>query len=119
MKIIIDYKDLQYVVFYKQQNDDNEVYIDFAAYKIIGTDLEDKKIKFQKKDSTSSTDFVDKIEDAQVSISGWVKWNDWSYCSFDDEGIHFCFREEIVRFGTLMQTIFDECSQMIKKIELR
>jgi hypothetical protein len=102
-EIVREWRDLGYYLI--MEEGDNECFADFKVYKIV----DDKELVFQNKYEDVSFPTT-KVEDAEVFVSGSLRWD--GCCNFnfdcqDDCMIHTCEREELLNIGVLLSRIWD------------
>ena len=74
----------------------------------------DEKEAFQKKGSTHSPDPVYSIDEAEVFVSGYIKWDGCANLQFEDKGyLHFCSKEEAENVGKMFGRLYDLAKSML------
>ena len=71
---------------------------------------------FLKKDADSGTDSVETVEEAQVYLSGSIKWDGCSNLHFGEQkrcSLHFCGKQEAMNVGVLMGRLYDLAAKII------
>ena len=71
---------------------------------------------FNRADYCSSPDTVYTTDEAQVFLSGSIKWDGCSNLRFDEQDhvmLHFCSRDEAVAVGTLLGRLYDMAKELI------
>lgn len=92
----------------------HEFRVEYIIYEILGR-CEDGEVLWHKDGASCSMDQADGLEDAEVFISGQVKWDGCSDWNFDaNEGcmIHMCDKDGLVSIGRVMA----ECWDMTKEL---
>lgn len=88
-----------------------KIYARFDAVASDGTPL-----PFQRKDSTSHPDPVATIDEAEIFISGHVKWDHCSNWTFDESErccIHFCERDKIKNISLILEACYDWTAELL------
>ncbi len=79
----------------------------FEVYKIAGTQ-DDGTLLYDRKGATSWPDPVETLDEAQMFLSGDVKWDGCSNWVFEEPPmIHFCSRQELVDVGLVLAACWD------------
>jgi hypothetical protein len=76
---------------------------------------------FPRKGAISGTDSVETTEEAQVYLSGSIKWDGCSNLYFDEQdsiegtkcSLHFCGKQEAMNVGVLMGRLYDLAAKII------
>lgn len=102
---IHDLRDLGYVVRFEWKDESNVYWVDFELYDNL--EYGEGPIVFQRRGAPARPDPVSSIEEAQVLVSGNVKWDGCSNWNFVDDCFHFCDGEAIVRFGKALREVYD------------
>lgn len=94
-----------------KQTDDSErvVYVEFKAYKVIGWDTKTGAAVFEKADDPCCGPTESPCE-AEVFLSGSVKWDgcsNWRFDSQDDVMIHFCSVGQAENVGKLFRWLYE------------
>jgi len=92
-----------------------EFHVDYFIYDIAGF-TEDNLPLLQKKDATFYPDPVESMEDAEVFLHGFVKWDGCSNWHFDEQDrlmIHGCGRADIQRIGDIMAACWDWTAEIL------
>lgn len=87
--------------------------VDFYAYQIVGN-AEDGSYLYQRKGS-DCLDPVADIEEAEVFVSGAVRWDgcsDWRFDEQDRCALHACSYQELLDWGELL----GRCHELTKEL---
>lgn len=98
---------------------DNGLFIDFKVYEIIGGDINNpNRPLFHKINYQNSNDDTENLEEAQVYLSGTVKWDGCSNLKFDEQDnvmLHFCSRNDIKNLGIMLEKLYDIAIELMPK----
>lgn len=88
-----------------------EHYVEYFIYDIVGfeDDNADKPL-WQRAGSHTSPDCVETLDQAEVYLSGSIKWDGCSNWKFDEQDrcmLHACDREGLLRYGLVMALCWD------------
>lgn len=82
-----------------------EHWVDFKAYESIGESHSVGGSKMFRK--TSSNDFTENVDDAEVAINGYVKWD--GCCEMSGPKPHFCGRLSVREYTQVMLELHKLC----------
>jgi hypothetical protein len=88
----------------------------FHVYEVIGW-LDDEKgtKEYQRKDASTSPDFGESIDEAEIFLKGQIKWDGCSDLYLGDSGyFHFCGKQDALRLGALINYLYDKCAEYLK-----
>jgi len=89
----------------------NEYHVDYTVYDHDGVNVEDNSPRFHRRGATSSPDMVESINDAEIFLHGYVKWDGCSNWYFDEQKdgmmLHGCYRLDVLRFGLILAECWD------------
>lgn len=91
-------------------------WVEYAIYDIEGYTSIDNMPLWHKADSEEYPDCVESLSEAEVYISGSVKWDGCSNWNIDENErgmLHGCSRQDIQRIGDIMAQCWDWTSQLI------
>jgi len=91
---------------------------DVKVYKIVsrGVDINNTPM-FQRKDSPCSPDPVLTVEEAEVYLEGYLKWDG---CSDLDQGKHhYCDEQGLIRHAMLLNYLWQRAHQLMEASEFR
>lgn len=106
--VIKHFDDIGYVVW-ARIGEANDCYVDVKAYAINARDT-DGIYLYQRAGATNSMDLVESINEAELFLSGSVKWDGCSNLRFDEQDhvmLHFCSKKDAVAIGTLLGRVYD------------
>lgn len=89
--------------------------VDFDIYMIAGYDFDvsaDGAIYFHQKGKATSPHHVNDIENAEVFITGSVKWDGCSNWTMQSNYFHACSRAELARIGEVLGRCFDMAAKL-------
>lgn len=111
------YRDLGDPPFYVvMTGDPTEAYVEFKVYSIIGHGR-NKEIYLEKIDGECG-DQVQKVEEAEVYLSGSIKFDGCSNMKFDEQDrvmLHFCGRKQAVDIGVLMDRLYSLAAELMPR----
>ena len=87
----------------------------YAIYDIVGQKVDDSFIPVWLADDDRQTD---KMDDAQVFLSGNVRWDgcsNWYFNAQNECMIHACNRKEVERIGEVMALCWDWTAELCEK----
>lgn len=93
----------------------NEYYTDFKVYKITAWSMNNSTRYYENKNKQRTH-----IENADVFMSGHIKWDGCSNIKFDEQDrcmLHFCGKKDAMKIGELMERLYDEGSKYIEHID--
>jgi len=97
-----------------------EYHVDFKVYELLGT--KDGQPVFQCADTLSSPDPVSAVEEAQVYLSGHIKWDGCANLLFDAQevcgvpcSLHFCGKSAATSVGTLLGRMYDLMPELLPR----
>lgn len=94
----------------------HEHYAEFTVYTVLWLSEEDRPI-FQKKDAMTSPEPTTDLSQAEVYLSGSVKWDGCSNLTFGDDSnyaLHFCGKKEAIEnTGNLIANVYDLAKDII------
>lgn len=93
--------------------------VDFKIYDHEGQ-TESGEPLFHKAGSPSSPDPVESFSDADVYLSGIVKWDgcsDWHFDEQDRVMLHGCCKKDVVRFGLIMGECWDLAAKFLDNFD--
>lgn len=105
MKIVKHFTNLNFTIAAKPQ----EYIVEYEIFDHDGI-TDNGEPLFHKRGSISSPDTVESIEEAEVYLSGYVKWDgcsNWYFNEQDRVMLHGCCRDDILRYGLIMAECFD------------
>lgn len=92
-------------------------YVEFEVFHSTGETVWEKGVSidpprrnYERKDSRSSNDQTDNIDEAQRMLEGSVKWDGCSNIQFfPDDGAytHFCGKNGAMEIGQVLATVYD------------
>lgn len=108
------FTDLEYYVVYEVHG----YHVDYTVYPVFAMYHEDGKL-----DTTKGVPLVEKdmggspvytIEEAEVTVTGFVKWDGCSNWDFKTSEcmMHFCEREQMVQLGELLGRLYDMTAEL-------
>lgn len=86
----------------------HDIVLEFMVFKVTG-EYADGTSSFELRDS-SSCDATENLSEAQVFLSGSIKWDGCSNWHFDDQDncmLHFCGVKDASSIGRLMERMYD------------
>lgn len=93
----------------------HEHYAEFTVYTVLW--LEEGKPFFQEKEAMTSPEPTTDLNEAEVYLSGSVKWDGCSNLMFDaqnDCALHFCGKKEAIEnTGGLIAKVYDLAKEII------
>lgn len=110
-EIIRDVGDYEIVITQKPSH-----WLGFNVYRVIGR-LENGTRVYNRDGYKSSPDPVEDRAEAQVFMSGSIKWDGCSDITIDDEPLHFCGRSSMEEFTALLPAIYDLAAELIPSYE--
>ena len=88
----------------------NEAYVEYEVRDVF---VDDGHLSFKHKDNTHPGD-TSEVEEAEILVSGTIKFDGCSDTRFGDGGYyHGCFREHMTRLGPLYDHLFDWAMELI------
>lgn len=112
IKIQKDFKDLFFSIVL-EFSDVNALSVNFKLYEIHSTSLNFTEIYWPSKNSKSSEDITDKIEDAEVLGEGYLKWDGCGNLSIKD--FHVCGRSTMEDLGKILLELYDFATTSINR----
>ncbi|BAW19146.1 hypothetical protein [Ralstonia phage RP31] len=91
-----------------------EYRVEYTVYHIEGIGPDDAPL-WHEKDASSSPSPVEKLEDAEVFLHGSVKWDgcsDWILDELQNNYMHSCDREGLLRVGEVMARCWDWTAEL-------
>ena len=110
------WNDIFYAALLEYEGDD-PYRVEMTVYATIDTATNGNTI-YRLVDTQNDT--TTKIEDAEVYMHGWIKWDECSDMHFDDQDctmIHFCGREHIACFCEMLHRLYDEAGKIMEREE--
>lgn len=88
-----------------------DTWLDFKAYECIGEETHPNAGRklFYKKDWRTSSDHAESIEDAEVTVEGFVKWDGCSEMSAGRLSPHFCGKHDVEAYGQALAEFHKLC----------
>lgn len=83
-----------------------EYHADFKVYRVWQVLEPWDGVGFQRKGSDIEPDFVQLVEEAEVFLSGFVKWDGCSNWDFGEGSIHFCDVDSAAEIGELFRKLY-------------
>ncbi len=83
--------------------------VDYKVYKIGGKNHDDQLIWCKDTDH-GCNGYCDKLEEADLYLHGYVKWDgcsNWHFDEQDDVMLHFCEREQMENIGKILTKCYD------------
>ena len=117
--------DFALVLSWKEDGKDGDEgvhWIDFAAYIVVchvrdtkGFDpkLPPEACLFAKRDATPTERVTTNINDAEVFVTGFIKWDGCSEWHFDEGGYHACGLEQAERVGRIARVLYQEAGNIM------
>lgn len=103
------FADLEYYITYEVHDYRVEyvVYPVFSMYQGDGTLDTSNGVPLVEKDRGATPAY--RTEDAEVTVTGFIKWDGCSNWDFKTGGcmLHFCDREQMVQLGELLGRLYD------------
>ena len=92
------------IVFESEPNEDESFHwVDFRIYEIVTID---RKPMFNKNGYTGFGEWVENLEDAQIYLVGFLKWD--GCCEFEiKDHVHFCGRRMAHMLTRMIDAIYD------------
>jgi hypothetical protein len=85
-------------------------WLDFRAYEVTSRSGPDNKPSFSKRDELRSVpgdQFAESVEDAEVTLEGYVKWD--GCCEMSGPRPHFCGSHDVAEYAKVMQELHKLC----------
>lgn len=95
----------------------NDVVMGFEAFRVIG---ESDSFLYEKKNSNHGMDSTEDLDDAQIFVSGDIKWDGCSNIYFNEQDngmIHFCDKKSTVDLGIMLGRLYDIASEVIPNVD--
>lgn len=111
------YKEIGFVIFMTKNGDDSHV--NFKVVDINDCVIDDHSVKFIK-NGTKEEELSRDIEDAEIFLSGFIKWDGCSNMKFDAQEkayLLFCGRKGAKDIGKLMEKLYDLAAEMMPEYE--
>lgn len=117
--IVRHFEDLRFTVVAKVHSQR----VEYAIYDIEGWEEGETPGKYDqplwhKADSASSPNPVETLEESEVFLHGWVKWDgcsDWYFDNQEQGYMHGCCRKDVQRFGDIMGACWDWTAELCPK----
>lgn len=99
----------------------HEYRVEFKIYEILGWEDGDSQEKtygrplYRRAGAHSSGDTVETLEESEVYLSGFVKWDGCSNWRFDEQDrcmLHGCSKADVQRFGDVMAACWDWTAEL-------
>jgi hypothetical protein len=89
----------------------SDTWLDFKAYECVGEESHPRvgRKLFYKKDWRTSSDHAETMEEAEVTIDGFVKWDGCSEMSAGRLSPHFCGRRDVEAYGKALTELHKLC----------
>lgn len=100
----------------------HEYYCEFTCYDCMGMSLGADggytTPLYTVKDAIDCSESTENSDDAQVFLSGSIKWDGCANLTFDEQetaALHFCGRSDAQRVGKLLDRLYDLAGELIPK----
>ncbi len=87
-------------------------WVNIKVYEIATREIDSEKLYYNKKGYTGSGDWVETIDEAEIFMSGYIKWDGCCEFKFLDVG-HFCRYDHLQSFADLLVFIHTEAGRMM------
>lgn len=82
-------------------------WLDFRAYQCVGEDVtpEPGKKFFRKRGTCVTFAYLEDLEEAEIAISGYVKWDGCCAMRFEEQQPHFCGSQDVAEYAKAMMEL--------------
>jgi hypothetical protein len=87
-------------------------WLGFKVYRVLGR-TEGGTRMYNRDGYKSSPDPVELRSEAQVFLSGSIKWDGCADISVEDDPLHFCGRSDMEEFIAVLSAIYDLAAELI------
>lgn len=97
------------ILFESKENEDGGyIWINYSVYEIPCVEIigETEKDQFNRIGYTGSGEYVDTLDQAEVFIEGWLKWDGCTEFEIKDSA-HFCGRKDAHKMTRIIDAIYD------------
>lgn len=95
----------------------DEYQVDYRVYELLWIN-DDGTHAWQRDGATSGPDPVETLEEAELFLHGFVKWDgcsNWHFDAQDSLMLHGCSREDLTRLGEIMARCRDWTRELCTK----
>lgn len=85
-------------------------WVDFKCYELVSYNPD---YLYHVQDYVDSMDVTESLDEAQVYLSGRIKWDGCADLKFADETLHFCGRSNAVNVGVLLGRLYDLAAELM------
>jgi hypothetical protein len=110
----VDFEDIMYAVRVVCESPD-DVTVKFSAVRISGF-AESGAHVYAKDDERGCSGVTDDFDDANVFLSGRIKWDGCADMKFDEQEtvmLHFCGRNDVANLGALLPRLYDLAAELM------
>ena len=97
-------------------------YVEFKILEIVAQNISPpvlnlENLMWHKEGSSCHPDPTDNINDAELYLSGSIKWDGCSNWMFENSPYHFCGRDSAINIGKLLENLYNLAKDILKETE--